>query len=1587
MCVLGAMCCQDFLVRTHQSYPTHRIEEWEGAQLTTRTLQDLGLHVHLRHVGEHCPGPLPREIVLISMRGVHTIDVDFCTCENALSEDAQLRELGWYHPNPNTILQYADGQDTLKQLRCAWRQRRIVLYHWERHVQGQKESERTQAVIRKINAKIARQQHRYRDRLSHFASTMAKTAKEMELGLLVNNTFSGSSSARPWSLDQNSQLVLLGANGAQATGPAPAPWCIIYKGPPSTIVPHKRAPPAHASTGIRPRRCRGPSPAELGKREDQDVPLAEEHLYLDAVRPMVDENVVPKEHHKCGICHKIKLHPVSIWLQKKWMCPVCIKVIREAPFRHYGEEDSIESDYPAWHDSSRVAYRNCAPEPPAMWTHKPHTSQVVATLSDGRRGLGMPTIVNTSRQQPSYFQEDPATNAALEAEDFSYIMGDQSLPKYPLKAWMEFRDEYLDKMLRLEGRGNSISHATCALCGSDGPMFRCAQQLCHGPEMFCEACVVVKHVFLPTDWIEQWNGEYFERCSLYSLGLVVQLGHPPGFTCGTSTPTHKDFVVINLTGIHHVKLAFCECDSHISHRQQLMRVRLWPATVKKPQTCATFAVIQLFQIINCLGKVAAHNFIRSLELLTNNDGLTPPPVHSFLLFDSQRHPMLTKFATRIVVARSATLGNSPGGVHGTAQGELALRCRASLQPGRNLPDGWDRINWEEMPEDLWYKYFLFLTQDCNLRLINLDVSSAANNPIIGDGLGYFVNQEKYASFLRTHVSEEEISSCSGFQAMFLANRKRLKGLWTTGVVPNFHLPPHKPLCHSPFSFHWMWGAGRTHGETVEQNWEFTNGAAASTKMMGLGTWVSTLEDLLSFHNWRRLIHRDVFDAFNAALEEQAPELVANWKGWVAEWESRQHTDGTESSFEVAEKVTTMKKIHVRLAKEELVTSGEGEEVEREDTLSMFILMGLEIEESQRHLAIDVKAIANPTTLQDLDFFKQRTALTKHIRAFCKTQRAYMPHHALWDTEADRDTEAVRLFMPSDIADRVKRIKACAEGLPGGVLCLNNVRIHKAKLRYRYARNALLRLRENDDWERDLRVLEEDDVQVLNERALTEEERAQRETVHDLRDVEEGGVAAYGVVAQGEGRRTLSWIWYTAKVGEPTEQELVEGCSVALRVEWCKAYARMRRWDEDVVLVEEEMHRTIQYGYWEAGEWLQRSVAREGTVTPELEEGLKAYALEQTHHKAKTCEKLLGDWACVREWGRAYLTRETLPSDRMGTMNQPAVDDDEDDDAEDEEGTFLGRGCTAHGALRIWGHGTRRLPARSRGAGLGGSISGPQERTMRCTANRLHESRGAGLGESISGPRERAVQCTARLGSRVHADPLRESRGVGLGGSISGLRERAERPCESRGAGLGAHSVQRSAPGRGGAFLGRGWTWGHCNVATSFGAEAGDSGEGWGEHNSEEQEETDLVTGKKKCYASDDPNRAWRLLNQTFLDKMVRREGLGDSLADPWCSCCPADSPSPSTRLFRCEDCGMFLQCGNCILERHPLQPLHAVKEWKGGFWAEVTLLELRLVFQLGHGGLPCKQPKPACEMVVIHTNRLHIVNIRDCGTLQQRLIQ
>ncbi|KAJ7126214.1 hypothetical protein C8R44DRAFT_618370 [Mycena epipterygia] len=129
---------------------------------------------------------------------------------------------------------------------------------------------------------------------------------------------------------------------------------------------------------------------------------------------------------------------------------------------------------------------------------------------------------------------------------------------------------------------------------------------------------------------------------------------------------------------------------------------------------------------------------------------------------------------------------------------------------------------------------------------------------------------------------------------------------------------------------------------------------------------------------------------------------------------------------------------------------------------------------------------------------------------------------------------------------------------------------------------------------------------------------------------------------------------------------------------------------------------------------------------------------------------------------------------------------------------------------------------------------------------------------------------------------------------------------------------------------------------------------------------------------------WRPLKGFFLDETLRHEGLGDDLDDPRCAHCQRelqqdDASTNAVRFFKCEDCGQFLQCETCCLAKHATSPLHVLQEWNRNFWVDWTLDKLGLVYQLGHGGLPCPYPDSKVhKMVVIEAPFIHQVRMRYC---------
>ncbi|KAJ7836106.1 hypothetical protein B0H14DRAFT_3705441 [Mycena olivaceomarginata] len=148
-------------------------------------------------------------------------------------------------------------------------------------------------------------------------------------------------------------------------------------------------------------------------------------------------------------------------------------------------------------------------------------------------------------------------------------------------------------------------------------------------------------------------------------------------------------------------------------------------------------------------------------------------------------------------------------------------------------------------------------------------------------------------------------------------------------------------------------------------------------------------------------------------------------------------------------------------------------------------------------------------------------------------------------------------------------------------------------------------------------------------------------------------------------------------------------------------------------------------------------------------------------------------------------------------------------------------------------------------------------------------------------------------------------------------------------------------------------------------------------------EPPIVLGKRKQYASTvNPMSLFRPMMGFFVDELNRFEGLGDDLENPHCALCntpyEADVPD-ATRIFRCYDCGQFVQCSSCCLSSHARSPLHTIQEWNGSFWADYSLERLGLIYQLGHGGFSCLFPDDLVRtMTVIEAPIIHQVRMRYC---------
>ncbi|EIN12129.1 hypothetical protein PUNSTDRAFT_61430, partial [Punctularia strigosozonata HHB-11173 SS5] len=495
-------------------------------------------------------------------------------------------------------------------------------------------------------------------------------------------------------------------------------------------------------------------------------------------------------------------------------------------------------------------------------------------------------------------------------------------------------------------------------------------------------------------------------------------------------------------------------------------------------------------------------------------------------------------------------------------------------------------------------------------------------------------------------------------------------------IPKFHLYAHGASCQTRYSYNVNCGVGRTHGESVEQNWAYLALAATSIREMGLGHWRLVLEDMVGGANFRKKVNlghhftthlpdavqlRDAYQEIANNFTATFPsEIVAKWRSMVVAW---QNDHSQPDPFAEPETGNNLDSLREELLREEATSPSTL--LQGSVTPSEFIRMGFVLEDKQRAIRLRATSSTQRTAAQRVSLQQMRVSLKHSLANYFKVQAVYMP-----DCPGVRDTldgvadgpisdehlggahpENARLLLPScvkaevradicrfdvakveyrmriaqaeDALTDIRRLRRVYQGLRSrlrknvfGVGQSTNTRsqaiikgfsdkLENQKHKYRAAFNALKALDPTGNWRTYL--LELNDADVSGPGQDEDDEIEQRVRLQQ--------------------KYAKSWIWTTpVPNGLPLSSSDISDLELneQIRTEWAKTDARAARWAEEVVLLQEEMRRTLHWFEWQAS-WWKMQPARRGDAPPHLRAGLHAYAHKQAAILRKQARNFAGQW--------------------------------------------------------------------------------------------------------------------------------------------------------------------------------------------------------------------------------------------------------------------------------------------------------------------------------------------------------------------------
>ncbi|KAJ7174316.1 hypothetical protein C8R46DRAFT_1214526 [Mycena filopes] len=326
----------------------------------------------------------------------------------------------------------------------------------------------------------------------------------------------------------------------------------------------------------------------------------------------------------------------------------------------------------------------------------------------------------------------------------------------PMSLWRNLKQFFLDETIRADGLGDALDEKACSCCKNaytrHSRRFRCTD--C-GVFVQCLDCVRSRHSLGPSHRIKEWKGAFWARTTLKDLGVVYQLGHG-GHACPRPAPVTHEMVVMDTEAIHTVTYQYCGGT---------------PATTVDSATCATFQALETFRVLNVIGNINVHDFVGAMESQTDAACDVEKVPDRYKAFGHMSRQF--SFLKRI---KRAGLGHQPTPLRCTRKGACGVECWTCPHDGKNLPEG-----WRDVAPEYQFLYMLLLAMDTNFRLKNRLRANEREDPPLGDGWGYIVEDAPYKSHLRNYVAEKDVSTCIAFAALLQKDTRMTTGLRCSGV--------------------------------------------------------------------------------------------------------------------------------------------------------------------------------------------------------------------------------------------------------------------------------------------------------------------------------------------------------------------------------------------------------------------------------------------------------------------------------------------------------------------------------------------------------------------------------------------------------------------------------------------------------------------------------------------------------------------------------------------------------------------------------------------------------------------------------------